>query len=360
MRKFILVILIPSAMEEIVSMNWDVLEIPLRKPFKIAFETMDTYRGVIVKICTEKYCGYGEAAPAPRITGDTVASVVAALERFKPMLIGRNPIKIGKIMDDLNSSLLGTPSAKAAIDFALFDILGQKMDTPLKDLLGGKKEKIETSLTVDIGDLNYTLQHARKLLDAGAKVLKVKIGLNPEEDVERIKAIRKMTDAKIRVDGNQGYSLKTAMKVLKEIEKYDIEFAEQPIPAHEIDNLKILRENVDIPIIADESVHNSLDVLRLIGKVDGINIKLMKSGGIYEAMKMASIARTAGMKIMIGCMIETHVGIAAGTHFALGIGADYADLDGYWDLTKQPYLGVKYKDGYNSVPDKAGLGIIPQ
>ena len=345
---------------EIVSMKWDVLEIPLRKPFKIAFETMDTYRGVIVKICTEEYCGYGEAAPAPRITGDTVESTVAALKRFKPLIIGRNPVKIGKIMDDLNSSLLGTPSAKAAIDFALYDILAQKLEVPLKDILGGKKDKIETSLTVDIGDLNYTLQHARKLLDAGAKVLKVKIGLNPDEDIERVRAIRKMTDAKIRVDGNQGYSLKRAMKVLREIEKFEIEFAEQPIPASEIDNLKILRESVDIPIIADESVHKSLDVLRLIGKVDGINIKLMKSGGIYEAMKMASIARAAGMKIMVGCMIETKVGITAGTHFALGIGADYADLDGYWDLTKQPYLGVGYRDGYNYVPDKPGLGVTPQ
>ncbi len=341
-------------------MKWDVLEIPLRKPFKIAFETMDTYRGVIVKICTEEYCGYGEAAPAPRITGDTVESTVAALKRFKPLIIGRNPVKIGKIMDDLNSSLLGTSSAKAAIDFALYDILAQKLEVPLKDILGGKKDKIETSLTVDIGDLNYTLQHARKLLDAGAKVLKVKIGLNPDEDIERVRAIRKMTDAKIRVDGNQGYSLKRAMKVLREIEKFEIEFAEQPIPASEIDNLKILRESVDIPIIADESVHKSLDVLRLIGKVDGINIKLMKSGGIYEAMKMASIARAAGMKIMVGCMIETKVGITAGTHFALGIGADYADLDGYWDLTKQPYLGVEYRDGYNYVPDKPGLGVTPQ
>ena len=345
---------------EIVSMKWDVLEIPLRKPFKIAFETMDTYRGVIVKICTEEYCGYGEAAPAPRITGDTVESTVAALQRFKPLVIGADSVKIGKIMDTLNSSLLGSPSAKAAIDFALYDILAQKMDVPLKDLLGGKKDKIETSLTVDIGDLNYTLQHARKLLNEGARVLKVKIGLNPGEDVERIRAIRKMTDAKIRVDGNQGYTLKRAMKVLREIERYEIEFAEQPIPASEIDNLKILRESVEIPIIADESVHNSLDVLRLIGKVDGINIKLMKSGGIYEAMRMASVARAAGMKIMVGCMIETKVGIAAGTHFALGIGADYADLDGYWDLTKQPYEGVEFRDGYNYVSDRPGLGLSPK
>ncbi len=342
---------------EIISLDWKILEIPLKKPFKIAFETMDTYRGVVVKLCTEEFCGYGEAAPAPRITGDTVDSAVSALKRFKPIVIGEDASAIGRIMDSLNSSILGSPSAKAAIDFALFDILSQKAGVPLKNLLGGRRDRIETSLTVDIGNLEYTLEHARKLIDEGAKILKVKIGLNPREDVERIRALRKMTDVKIRVDGNQGYDLKTAIRVLREIERYEIEFAEQPIPASEVENLKILRESVEIPIVADESVHSSRDVLRLIGKVDGINIKLMKSGGILEALRMASIARAAGMKIMVGCMIETQVGISAGTHFALGIGADYADLDGYWDLAKQPYIGIEYEDGYNLVREVPGLGI---
>lgn len=342
---------------EIVSMNWEVLEIPLRKPFKIAFETMETYRGVIVKICTDEFCGYGEAAPAPRITGDTVDSVVSALKRFRPLVVGEDASAVGRIMDSLNSSLLGSPSAKAAVDFALFDILAQKMGVPLKNLLGGRTDKIETSLTVDIGNLAYTLEHAQRLIDAGAKVLKVKIGLNPKEDIERIRELRRMTDVKIRVDGNQGYDLKTAINVLREIEKYEIEFAEQPIPAGEIENLKILRESVGVPIVADESVHNSQDVLRLIGKVDGINIKLMKSGGILEALRMASIARAAGMRIMVGCMIETQVGISAGTHFALGIGADYADLDGYWDLSEQPYIGIRYENGHNMARDASGLGI---
>ncbi|AGB04718.1 enolase superfamily enzyme related to L-alanine-DL-glutamate epimerase [Aciduliprofundum sp. MAR08-339] len=342
---------------EIISLDWKILEIPLKKPFKIAFETMDTYRGVVVKLCTEEFCGYGEAVPAPRITGDTVDSVVSALKRFKPIVIGEDASAIGRIMDSLNSSILGSPSAKAAIDFALFDIISQKAGVPLKNLLGGRRDRIETSLTVDIGDLEYTLEHARKLIDEGAKILKVKIGLNPREDVERIRALRKMTDVKIRVDGNQGYDLKTAIRVLREIERYEIEFAEQPIPASEVENLKILRESVEIPIVADESVHRSRDVLRLIGKVDGINIKLMKSGGILEALRMASIARAAGMKIMVGCMIETQVGISAGTHFALGIGADYADLDGYWDLAKQPYIGMEYEDGYNLVREVPGLGI---
>ncbi len=342
---------------EIVSVHWERLKIPLKKPFRIALGTSDFYEGVIVKICTEEFCGYGEAAPSPRITGETVESVIGALEKMHPYLLGKNPLEIGKIMSGLDRLIKHNTSAKAAVDFALHDILGKKADAPLKTLIGGIRDKIPTSLTVDICKPDEAVKMAENLISAGAQVLKVKIGLNPEEDIERVKAIRSITDIPIRVDANQGYSLKQAIKVLRSIEKYDIEFAEQPLPADRIDELEILRKNIAIPVIADESVHTATDVIRLIGKVDGINIKLMKSGGIHEAIKMASIAKAAGMEIMVGCMIETHIGIAAGTHFALGIGADYADLDGYWDLEKQPFEGVIYREGFNYVRNEPGLGI---
>ena len=341
----------------IVSMEWKVVRVPLKKPFKISYATFYDYEGVIVKICTENYCGYGEASPSPRVVGDTVDSVVSVLKRFKPMLIGERVENYGAIMEKLNKNIIHNSSAKAAIDFALYDILAQKADMPLKNLLGGKKDKIETSLTVGIGSVKDSVKQAQLLLSQGAQVLKVKVGKNPEEDIGRIRAIREITDARIRIDGNQGYTLKQAIKVLRALEKYDIEFAEQPIPVGQERDFEILRKSTAIPIMADESVHNAGDVLNLVDKVDAINIKLMKSGGIYEAIKMASIARAAGMKIMVGCMIETQIGIAAGTHFALGIGVDYADLDGYMDLKEQPYLGVVYKDGYNMVRDSSGLGI---
>ncbi len=344
---------------DIVSMEWKIIRIPLKKPFKIALGTIENYEGVVVKICTEEYCGYGEASPSPKIVGDTVDTVVGALKRFKPIVVGSRLEEYGKIMEELNRNLRHNSSAKAAVDFALWDILAQKAGMPVRELLGGKKRRIETSLTVDISSVERSVKHAEELLSQGAKVLKVKIGLNPEEDIERIREIRKITDARIRVDGNQGYSLSQAIKVLNAIDRYEIEFAEQPLPVGHEDELKLLREKSPIPIMADESVHDSRDVLNLIGKVDAINIKLMKSGGIYEALKMASIAQTAGMKIMVGCMIETKIGIAAGTHFALGVGVDYADLDGYWDLKEQPFEGLRYEDGYNYVLDKPGLGVMP-
>ncbi len=338
-------------------MEWKAVRVPLKKPFKISYATFNEYEGVIVKICTENYCGYGEASPSPRVVGDTVDTVISVLKRLKPLLIGERVENYAAIMENLNKSIIHNSSAKAAIDFALFDILAQKADMPLKNLLGGKKEKIETSLTVTIGPVKESVKQAQLLLSQGAKVLKVKIGIDPEEDIERIRAIREITDAKIRVDGNQGYTLKRAIKVLRALERYDIEFAEQPIPVGQEKDFEILRKSTAIPIMADESVHNANDVLNLVDKVDAINIKLMKSGGIYEAIKMASIARAAGMKIMVGCMIETQIGIAAGTHFALGLGVDYADLDGHMDLKEQPYLGVVYKDGYNMVRNAPGLGI---
>ncbi len=342
---------------EIEDIRWKVVEIPLKKPFRIALGTTTVYRGVIVEVCTQELCGIGEASPSPRITGDTVGSITAALEIARKVLIGKDALDVGARMNDLEGTIRGNTAAKAAIDFALHDILGKRAKMPLYRILGGERKKIDTSLTVSIGSVEDTIKHAGELLEAGAKVLKVKIGLDPEEDVERIRALRNITDARIRVDANQGYSLKRAIKVLRRIERYEIEFAEQPIPAERIDDLEILRKSTEIPVFADESVHRSSDVLRLIGKVDGINIKMMKSGGIREATRMISIARAAGMKVMVGCMIETKVGITAGTHFALGMGADYADLDGYWDLKENPYEGVVYDDGYNVLPEAPGLGI---
>ena len=342
---------------KIKDVRWEIKEIPLRKPFKIALGTTKFYRGITLKICTSELCGLGEAAPSPKITGDSIGSSISALKKFREILMGENPLEVGKIMKEINQSMVFNSSAKAAVDFALYDIIGKYANLPVKNILGGEKDKIETSLTVSIGDINETLKSVENLLDAGARVLKVKIGLNPEGDITRIREIRKITDAKIRVDANQGYSLKQAMRVLRAIERYEIQFVEQPLPANGLEELKLLRMVTEIPIMADESVHSAEDALRLIGTVDAINIKLMKSGGIHEAIKLASIAKAAKMKIMVGCMIETKIGISAGTHFALGIGADYADLDGYWDLIEQPYEGVKFEKGYNKLSPKPGLGI---
>ncbi len=342
---------------EIIRVMWLPLSITLKKPFKIALGTTTSYSGYILKICSARTCGFGEAVPSPRITGDTMKSIEKAFGIFKPLLLGEEACKIGKIMKKINSALPGNTAAKAAVDMALYDLTGNRWRVRVSDLIGSERERIETSLTIGITSIKDAVKQAITLNEMGAKVIKVKIGLNPDEDIERVRLIREVTDARIRVDANQGYSLNQAIRVLQAIEKYDIEFAEQPVPKDRIDDLKALRDKVNIPIIADESVHNAKDVLKLIGKVDGINIKLMKSGGIYEGIKMASIAKAADMKIMVGCMVETKLGIAAGQNFALGIGANYADLDGYLDLTQQPFEGLEFKDGENIIDGDRGFGV---
>ncbi len=342
---------------EIIRVKWMPLHIPLKKPFKIALGTTTNYSGYILKICTARVCGYGEAVPSPKITGDTMESIEKAFRIFKPLLLGEEAHKIGWIMNKIYRAIPNNTAAKAAVDMALYDLVGSYWRVRVSDILGGEKEKVDTSVTIGITSIEDAVKQAIELTNLGARVLKVKIGLNPDEDIKRIKEIRNVTDARIRIDANQGYSLNQAIRVLKSIEKYNIEFAEQPLPKDRIDDLKTLRESVGVPIIADESVHNAKDVLKLIGKVDGINIKLMKSGGIYEALKMASIAKAAEMKIMVGCMVETKLGIAAGQNFALGIGADYADLDGYMDITRQPFIGLEFKDGGNIVEGERGLGV---
>ncbi len=342
---------------EIISVKWEKIQIPLRKPFKIALGTTTNYTGYILKICSSGICGFGEAVPSPRITGDTLGSIESTFKIFKPALIGEEFTKIGNIMNRLNSLITGNTAAKAAVDMALHDLLGRKFRVKVSDLLGGERDRIKTSVTIGIGSVGESVKRAVELTNLGAKILKVKIGLNPDEDIERIREIRNVTDAKIRVDANQGYSLKQALRVLKAIERYDVEFAEQPINMHRIDDLRVLRENVAIPIMADESIHTKEDVLRLVGVVDAINIKLMKSGGIREAMQIASIAKAAGMKIMVGCMVETKLGIAAAHNFALGIGADYTDLDGYWDLERQPFHGLEFKNGENIILGDRGFGV---
>lgn len=343
---------------EIRTFEWEQVEIPLKKPFKIALGTTEVYRGVILRICTEEYCGYGEAAPSPRITGETTESVIGALKKMKSLVLGKNPLDVGRIMNDVNRAIVGNTSAKSAVDMALHDILGKRSSLPLYMILGGERDRIPTSLTVGLGSVKDTVKSSKNLISQGARILKVKIGGDPEEDIERIRAIREITDIPIRVDANQGYTLKRAMYVLRSIYRYDVEFVEQPIPAKQIEDLAILRKETEIPIMADESAHSKEDVLRLIGKVDAINIKLMKSGGIREAIRIISLARAAGMKVMVGCMVETKLGISAGAHFALGYGADYADLDGFWDLSSQPFEGVKFKDGFIEVSERAGLGIV--
>jgi L-alanine-DL-glutamate epimerase-like enolase superfamily enzyme len=231
-------------------------------------------------------------------------------------------------------------------------------------LMGGYRTEVLTDITLSIKSPKEMAEDAVKAVNKGFKALKVKVGVNPPEDVERIKRIREAIgdNVQIRIDANQGWTPKQAIEVLNKIEKFNIQFAEQPVPSEDIKGLMEVKKKSPIPMMADESVHSPEDALRLIQAeaVDLINIKLMKSGGILKGRKIAAIAEAAGIPCMIGCMGESEIGIAAGAHLAAAVkNIQYADLDS--DLLLKDKLvkkgGTKVKDSMRVFPKQDGLGI---
>ena len=336
-----------------------------KEPFRIASGASTESHNVIVKIVTDYgVVGWGESSPSKRVTGETAETVIKILDKIAPKLIGLCPLRIEQDIEVMDSIAEGNSAAKAAIDIALHDIFGKTSRKPLFMLMGGYRTKVLTDITLGIKSPNEMAEDAVKAIKKGFKALKVKVGVDPAEDVERIKKVREAIDdnVQIRIDANQGWMPKQAIEVLNKIEKFNIQFAEQPVPAEDMKGLVEVRKNSPIPIMADESVHSPEDALRLIQAeaVDLINIKLMKSGGILKGRKIAAIAEAAGIPCMIGCMGESEIGIAAGAHLAAAVkNIQYADLDS--DLLLKDKLvkkgGTKVKDSMRVFPKQDGLGI---
>jgi o-succinylbenzoate synthase len=341
------------------------ITIPLSTPFVISSGTQTDYFGVLLEITTdEDTVGWGEAAPSERVTGETFETVRTSLETVvKPLIMGLAVDDLEVLMKSVESVLTDQPSARCALDIALHDLRGKKAKLPIKQLLGGYRDSIPISHTVVLGTVEEAVKSAGEYINDGAKVLKIKLGANPEEDVARIAAIRKEfgSDIKITADANQGYTVSQAIKTLKDIQKYEIEFIEQPVAAEDVTGLQVVHKTVEVPIMADESACSVKDVLELVklGAVDMINIKLMKCGGLRNAVKISNIAEAAGMPCQIGCMIETGIGITAGTHLALALeNVKYADLDGHIFLQHKIVQDHQItKDGTNSISGKPGLGV---
>lgn len=336
-----------------------------RQPFRIAPGASSESHNVVVKICTDyEVVGWGESSPSERVTGETPKTVVKVLDGVAPQLIGMCPLRIEQDRELVDSIFEGDPAAKAAIDIALHDILGKTVGKPLFMLMGGYRTEVSTDITLGIKSPKEMAEDAVEAVGKGFKALKVKVGVDPAEDVERIRLIREAVgdNVELRIDANQGWTPQQAIQVLDKMEKFHIQFAEQPVAAEDMKGLVEVRENSSIPVMADESVHSPQDALRLIQAeaVDLINIKLMKSGGILNGRKIAAVAEAAGIPCMIGCMGESGIGIAAGAHLAAAIkNIRYADLDS--DLLLKDNLvkkgGVKLKDSMRIFPDQHGLGI---
>jgi L-alanine-DL-glutamate epimerase-like enolase superfamily enzyme len=296
--------------------------------------------------------GIGEAAPSAYY-GENAEMVIECLERVKNQ-IGDDPFQIESILSNLNERIEGNFSAKAGIDIALHDLVGKRVGVPLYKLLGlSGKAPLVTSYTIGIDTPEKMKEKTREAKDF--LIYKVKVGV--ENDIEMVKAVRETTDAKIRVDANAGWKPDEAIEKINELAEYDIEFVEQPIDPEDKEGLKKIKKSVDVPIIIDEHLMASKDILKFVGLCDGINIKLAKCGGIREALRMIHVARSHDLLVMLGCMIESSVGITAAAHIASLV--DFLDLDANLLLTNDPYTGVRMEKGKLYLSDSPGLGIRP-
>ncbi len=319
--------------------------LPLAERFTIATKSWDVADNVFVRLTWGEHRGIGEVSPEDR-TGDSVAAVVAELEGLDLGSM-KGPYDLETI-----SELLPAGPARCALDIAAHDLAARAAGISVTELIGlAGRRPPPTSVTVPIAEVDEMVERARGLRDH--PVIKTKVGF--EGDVEVMARIRGVYAGKIRIDANEGWDADGAMAALKMLEPLDIELCEQPIPAGRRDELRFVTESTSIPIFADEDVKTARDVAELAGTVDGVNLKLRKTGGIREALRAIATARALGLQVMIGCDLES--GVAATAQASVATLADHCDIDGPLLLAADPFPGVTYDNGEVTLPGGPGLGV---
>lgn len=343
------------------------LTIPLIRPFITAIRRTESVNDVIVMLKTDTGAiGYGSAASTPAITGDSTESIIQAIKTvLGPQLLGRSIQELNNLIPLTNHAMPANPSAKAAIDIALHDLFAQYCGLPLYQLFGSSKNSIESCITISVKDKESMVSDALEFAQQGYKTLKIKLGLNPQDDKQRIKAIRQSlgNEVSLLVDANQGWSYADSLEMIRFFDKehLNIPLVEQPVAARDTQSLKKITEQVAPQIIADEACFSPADALYLAQEkaCTGLNIKLMKSAGLANAQAIYHVAKAAEMQVMVGCMLESPIGIAAITSFALSKpDILYADLDPIFLIRENYVLGGAQKRGNKIVlSEQPGLGI---
>jgi L-alanine-DL-glutamate epimerase-like enolase superfamily enzyme len=343
---------------------WPV-NMKLSEPYTIAYETIEKTTNIFLCITTDKGInGFGCAAPDLQITGETPEGVFQSMKDIvSPALKGSDPLRTAMLLERLTPALQSQPSALAAVDMALHDILGKACGLPLWKVLGGFRDRIKTSVTIGILPEKETVNAAVNRVSQGFRCLKLKGGIDAEADISRILKVREAVgkDIELRFDANQGFTVEQALRFFQGTRKANLELIEQPTPQGQPDMLGRVTNSVQIPIMADESLMTLRDAFRLARKdlVDMVNVKLMKVGGISVAIQINSVARSAGLEVMVGCMDEAALSIAGALHFALARpNVVYADLDGHLDLLDDPSEGaVSLRNGILRTNNLPGLGF---
>lgn len=323
------------------------LALRLKHPFKIARGEESVANAALFRVQHDGFVGLGEANPIERY-GESVATIEQYFSRHA--LACDDPFRLETLLDPAIP-----PAARAGLDLALHDLIGKELGIPLYRLLGLDPAATPlTSFTIGISDPEMTL---RKLAEIGDHpVLKVKLGLGtPAQQIETIGLIRERYTGAIRIDANEGWDVETAIAILRDLARFDIEFCEQPIPAGSPEGLRAIRERSSIAIVTDEDSLDARDLPRLHDCVDGINVKLAKCGGIRGALQMIHTARALGMKVMLGCMVESAIAATAAAHLSPLV--DWADIDGPFLTSDDPYSGVTYERGKLILPSGPGLGV---
>ncbi len=334
------------------NLSYHPLDLKLKHIFQIARETRTVQNNVVALLKDEDgIIGYGEAAPT-RFFGEDVMSVMRTLVQSLDLFKDADPFQIEDITLYLKNKFPPDAAARAAIDIALHDMIGKKLKIPLYKFLGLRRhEGKETSFTIGIDTMEKMCKKVEEAKDF--PILKIKMGF--QDDIKVLKELRKITKAIFRVDANTGWTPDEAIQKLNLMEELGVELVEQPFPVGSIEPLKKVRRHTKIPIFVDEDVKDSKDIPAFSDAADGINIKLMKCGGIREAIRMIYTARALNLKIMIGCNIESSVSITAAAHLMSLV--DYIDLDGNLLVINDPYIGVIVDKGKLTLPAGNGLGV---
>ena len=337
------------------ALSWEPYELQLRHTFTVSSYSRSTTPDVQVRIDYDGFTGWGEASMPPYL-GHTVESVCESLSRIDLARFS-DPFQIEDILAYIDSLGGIAAPAKAAVDIALHDLYGKLLAQPLWRIWGLNPAKTpHTTFTIGI-DTPEVVREKTKEAAGKFSILKVKVGQSPEKDHAMIEAVRSVTDVPLAVDANQGWADKfDALGEIYWLQDHGVVMVEQPMPKNRIQDTAWLRERVDLPIFADESVQGVKDIARLRGAFDGINIKLMKCGGLAEARKMIAVARSYGMKVMLGCMTETSCAVTAAAQISPGV--DFADLDGNLLISNDRFRGVALdRNGRLILPDGPGLGL---
>ena len=342
---------------------WPVT-LTLEEPFTIAYSTTEQVINYFFRIETDSgITGFGCSAFDEEVTGETEHTIKKALNDIAiPMLLGENPLAYHDILSRMRNEMVQSPTAMASVDMALYDILGKRAQLPLYQLLGGGRDRIKSSITIGIRPVDQVVEKAISWTKKGYKALKIKGGVSIEEDIEKLIKVREVVgkDVHIYFDANQGYSIEEAKQCIEVLSNIKAKFIEQPCHKRNIQAFTTLR-NSSIRIMADEAILGPEDVVSLYkqGGADMYNIKLAKTGGINRALKLDAIATSIGARVMVGCMDEAGLGIAAALHMALSSNnVEYADLDGHVEFIDDPsYDAVKIIDGYVYPQEAYGLGF---